>query len=317
MSVKSRILAQCDYTGPMSRSVWSLKLCFLVLIVCILTAPVCAEGLWQNIYPFNVGGFLYAPGSQSASTSDMPEQADAPFDIGQALEQVAEQALDDGTTPSHPLIAKSPKTDLSRQLWQARISIDRDTKHSESKNELRRIIREINSVEFEPRQQGPESLIVVEPIRKTDPNEIATDKEPPQEDESGKIEYKLPYRPVSDETLQVLKGLSQKPEQLHNPFELAEILFSSHCLKEAAKCYREAISRMTVGETGQVRDGAWMLFQTGNCLREDDPATAIQMYEQLIDQYPDSPWVSLARVKSELVGWYLKDTPDKLIDEYK
>ncbi len=334
MIVKSRILAQCDYTGPMSRAVWSLKLCFLVLIVCILTAPVRAEGLWQNIYPLNVGGFLFAPGSQSASTSDMPEEANAPFDIARSLEQIAELALDDGksqtpgstaaditaevgATPSHPLIAKSPKTDLSRQLWQARINVAGDTKHSESKNELRRIIREINSVEFEPRQQGPESLIVVEPSRNTDPNETASNKGIPQEDESGKIEHKLPYRPVSDETLQVLKGLSQNPEQLHNPFELAEILFSSHSLKEAAKCYREAISRMTAGETGQSQDGAWMLFQTGNCLREDDPATAIQMYEQLIAQYPDSPWVSLARVKSELVGWYLKDTPDKLIDEYK
>lgn len=334
MSLNSKILAQCDYTGPMSRLVWSLKLCFLVLIVCILTAPVRAEGLWENIYPFNVGGFSLAPGSQSVNTSDMPEQPDAPFDIAQPLEQVAEPVLDDGqsqtgsstaadiaaqigTTPFHPLIAKSPKTDLSRQLWQARISIDGDTKHSESKNKLRRIIREISSVGFRPRRQAPEPLIVVEPIRKTDPNETASDKGMPQEDESGKIEHKLPYRRVSDETLQVLKSLSQHPEQLHNPLELGEILFSSHCLQEAAKCYREALNRMTAGETGQARDRAWLLFQTGNCLREEDPATAIQMYEQLIVQYPDSPWASLAKAKSELVAWYMKDTPDKLIDECK
>lgn len=334
MSLNSRIPAKCDYTGPMSRSGWSLNLCFLVWIVCILTAPVRAEGLWQDIYPFNVGGFSFAPGSQSASTSDMPEQADAPFDMGQALEQVAELALDDGqsqtdsstaadipgdvgTTPFHPLMAKSPKTDLSRQLWQARISIDGDTKHSESKKELRQIIREISSVQFEPRQQGPEPLIVVELTRKTDPNETASDKGMPEEDESGKIEHKLPYRRVSDKTLQVLKTLSEHPEQLHNPLELGEILFSSHCLKEAAKCYQEAINRMTAGEAGQARDGAWMLFQTGNCLREDDPVKAIQMYEQLIAQYPDSPWVSLAKAKSELVDWYLKDTPNKLIDECK
>ncbi len=334
MSLKSRILAQCDYTGPMSRSVWSLKLCFLVVIVCILTAPVRAEGLWEDIYPFNVGGFSFAPGSQSVNTSGMPEQPDAPFGIEQPLGQVAELALDDGqsqtgsntaadiaaqidTTPSHPLIAKSPKTDLTRQLWQARISISGDTKHSESKNELRQIIREINSVEFKPRQQAPEPLIVVEPIRKTDPNETASDKGMPQEDESGKIEHKLPYRRVTDGTLQVLTSLSQHPEQLHNPLELGEILFNSHCLKEAAKCYQEAINRITAGETGQARDVAWLLFQTGNCLREDDPATAIQMYERLIAEYPDSPWAALAKAKSELVDWYLKDAPEALIDECK
>ena len=299
MSLNIKIPAQCDYTGPMSGSVRSLKLCFLVLIVCILTAPVRAEGLWENIYPFNVGGFSLAPGSQSASTSDMPEQPDASFGI------------------AGPLVAKSPKTDLRRQLWQARISVEGDTKHNESKNELRRIIREINSVEFRLRRQAPEPLIAIEPIRKTDPNETVFDKGMPQEDESGKIEGKLPYRPVTDETLQVLKSLSQHPEQLHNPFELGEILFSSHCLKEAAKCYQEALNRMTAGETGPGRDRAWLLFQTGNCLRQDDPATAIQMYEELIIQYPDSPWASLAKAKSELVAWYMKDTPDKLIDECK
>ncbi len=333
MSLKSRIMAQWDCRGPMSRSVWSHKLCFLVLIVCIVTAPVRAEGLWEDIYLFNSGGFGFAPGSQSASTSDMPEETDAPFDIGQALEQVAESALEEGQsqtgsrdadvaaevgkTPSHPLIAKSPKTDVSRQLWQARINISGDTKHDESKNELRRIIREVSSIEFEPRQQAPEPLIVVEPIGKADPNETASDKGMLRVDESGKIEDKLPYRRVSDETLQVLKSLSQHPEQLHNPLELGEILFSSNCLKEAAKCYQEALDRMTAGETGQARDGAWLLFQTGNCLWEDDPATAMQMYGQLIAQYPASPWAALGQAKSELVDWYLKDAPETLIDECK
>ncbi len=254
MSLNIKIPTQCDYTGPTSSSARSLKRCSLVLIVCVLTAP---------------------------------------------------------------LIAKSPKTDLSRQLWQARINIADDAKHSESKNKLRRIIREIRSVGFRPRRQAPAPVIVVEPIRKTEPNEITPAKETPQENESGKIEHKLPYTPVSDETLQVLKSLLQNPEQLHNPLELAEILFDSHCLKEAAICYRQALNSMTAGETGQDRDGAWMLFQIGNCLRDDDPATAIQAYEQLIDQHPDSPWAPLAKARSELVDWYLKDAPDKLIDESK
>ena len=273
MSLKSKIPAQCDYTRPMSRSVWCLRLCSVVLTVCILTAPVPAEGLWRNIYPFNIG--------------------------------------------ATPLIAKSPKTDLSRQLWQARITITGDTKTRESKNELQRIIREVRSIDFRPRQQTPAPLIAIDPIRKTDPNKTATDKGMPQKDESVKIEPRLPYKPVSDETLQVLKSLSQHPEKLQNPLELGEILFRSHCLKEAAKCYQEAINRMTDGEAGQARDAAWLLFQTGNCLRQDDPATAIQMYEQLIADYPDSPWASLAEAKSELVGWYVKDAPDKLIIEYK
>ena len=142
-------------------------------------------------------------------------------------------------------------------------------------------------------------------------------KETPQEDEPVPIKPKLAYGRVTDETLEVLKNLSQQPEKLGNPLGLGEILFRSHCLKEAAKCYREAISRMTEGEAEQARDMAWLLFQTGNCLRRDDPAAAMQMYGQLIADYPESPWASLAEAKNALVGWYVKDTPNKLIDEYK
>lgn len=317
MSLRMRIPARCDYTRPMSRSVWSLELCTAVLIICILTGPVCAEGVWGSIYPFNVSGFSLAPGGQSSIGSDMPERAEAALGVRQSQAgsgRTADIGADVGRTP---FLAKSPTTDLSRQLWQARISTTGDRKPSKSKNELQRIISEVGSVDFKPRKQAPEPLIVIEPIRKADPNETAPDKEIPQEDESVTIKPKPAYGQVTDETLKVLKNLSQQPEKLGNPLELGEILFRSHCLKEAAKCYREAISRMTEGESEHDRDMAWVLFQTGNCLRRDDPAAAMQMYGQLIANYPDSPWASLAEAKNALVGWYVKDTPNKLIDESK
>ena len=219
--------------------------------------------------------------------------------------------------PSNLLIAKSSTTDLGRQLWQARISTSKDRKPSQSKNELRQIIRQINSVEFKPPDQTPEPLIVVELIRKAEPNEISSDTKMPQEQGPGKIERKLPYKQVTDQTLQIFKNLSQHPGQLHNPFELAEVLFRSGRLKEAAECYKEALNRMTTSETNQLADRAWILFQTGNCLRHIDRPTAMQMYKQLIVEYPDSPWTDLAKVKSKLIDWYLKDKPNALINDRK
>jgi TolA-binding protein len=98
---------------------------------------------------------------------------------------------------------------------------------------------------------------------------------------------------------------------------LAEILFNSNHLKEAAKCYQQALDRITANETDRFADKEWLLFQIGNCLRNTDRQAAMQIYSQLIAEYPDSPWVDLANAKSKLIDWYLKDKPDALIKEYK
>lgn len=218
---------------------------------------------------------------------------------------------------SHLLIAKSPTTEVSRQLWQARISASGDKNPSQSKSGLREIIGQIKSIEFKPQDQSPEPAIVAEPIRKAEPNEISSDTEMSPGQESDKIESRLPDGRITEQTLQIFKTLSQQPERLSNPFELAEILFNSNCLREAAKCYQESLNRMTADETGQPADKAWILFQIGNCLQNTDPPTAIQMYRQLIAEYPGSPWADLAGAKTKLIEWYLKDKPDTLINERK
>jgi len=215
------------------------------------------------------------------------------------------------------LIANSPTTYLGRQLWQARIGVSKDSNPSQNKTELRQIIRQINSIEFKAQEPSPQPLIAVEPIQEAEPNEISSDAETPQEQEPNTIEHKPPYEQVTDHTLQILKSLSQHPDQLQNPLELAEILFKSRRLKEAAKCYQEALNRMTANETDQLANKAWILFQIGNCLQNDDPPTAMQMYKQLIAEYPDSPWADLAKAKSKLIDWYLKDKPNTLIDGCK
>jgi len=229
----------------------------------------------------------------------------------------------------HLLIAKNPTTGPGRQLWQARITNPKNRAGSESKIQLQRIIEQIHSVEFTPQPGPPEPLIVAEPIQKTEPNETLSQPEvmqPPQSQkaESGhkpsldseqQNEVQMPYQPVTEETLQMLKDLSQHPQQLKTPFELAEVLFNSGCLKEAAKCYRQALNRMTADETDQNENKAWILFQIGNCLRNTDPPTAIEMYRQLIAEYGDSPWVDSAKARNKLINWYQQDKPAELVAE--
>jgi len=134
---------------------------------------------------------------------------------------------------SHLLLAKSTKSDLSRQLWKDRISPAKNIKPLQSSNELRQIINQINSIELKMKGKTPEPLISVEPTQKTEHNEILANTDSTQVHKTNKTEHKLPYKQISDHTLQLFRDISQHPDKLDNPFELAEILFDSNCLAEA------------------------------------------------------------------------------------
>jgi len=73
---------------------------------------------------------------------------------------------------------------------------------------------------------------------------------------------------------------------------------------------------MSLDDVGSAQDKAWILFQTGNCLRDDDLANAGKMYRQLIAEYPNSPWIDLAKARLNLIDWYQKSKLQTLIAEY-
>jgi len=235
-----------------------------------------------------------------------------------------------GKKQGHLLIARSPTTDLGRQLWQARISNPKNNPNSKGKDELYQMIEKIRSVKFEPQDKSAEPLIVVEPAPKTAPDENSPDSNVPQESEFKKTEAgmesqfgnkrqdekQLLTRQIKDQTLKIFVQLSQQPQQLKNPMELAEILFRNGSLKEATKCYQEALNRMTANKDDRhKKEKAWILFQIGNCLRNTDRSEAIEIYRQLIAQYPDSPWADLAKARSKLINWYQQDKPGELVAE--
>jgi tetratricopeptide (TPR) repeat protein len=125
----------------------------------------------------------------------------------------------------------------------------------------------------------------------------------------------LSYKPVSVETLQTLHKLSTEPKRIYNHLELAEILFLSGHLKEAAIFYRHALQQMIQDDLASATDKAWIIFQIANCLRNEDLQEAKKMYKQLITEYPDSPWADFAKAREGLIDWYLTDKPLTLIDE--
>ena len=213
-------------------------------------------------------------------------------------------------------IPPDPNSNFRRQLWRVELSIAKGEKDKKTKDELKRMIEQIRSIKLnaEEEKETFEPVIVPEMVPIDDPKEVLSDTE---EQEKKQVELKLPFEPITDQTLQILKNLSQHPGNLRNPFELGETLFLSGNLKEAVIFYKEALKKKSSDDAGLARDRAWILFQMGNCLRNDDPTTAGKMYGQLITEHPNSLWKELADARNKLLDWYQKDEPRKLIAEQK
>jgi len=277
--------------------------------------------------------------SQDVNAPDVPALPNTPFCDWEPAIRVAElpsgpQETQTGDTASVNFAAQVeqnlPQTgfaaagkpdSLGRKLWQDGISVPQGEKDKRSRNKLKRIIEEIRSVEFDSRDQTPKPVIVVEPMPAAEPDETLSDTEVLEEHEKKEIEsgqeIPLLYQPVTDQTLQMLENLSQHLDQVDNPFELGEVLFLSGHQKKAAVFYQEALSRSSADEAGSAQDRAWILFQIGNCLRDDDDAAAKKMYRQLIAEYPESPWTDLAKAQDKLIDWYRENKSRKLIAESK
>jgi len=252
------------------------------------------------------------------------EDSSSPQSIETSKEVNApDTGIDDKSTQHSLYIAATPSSQLAQSLWQYRISAAESEKDKKYKDELRRLIEQIRSFQFESKSQEPKPVIAIEPVQaqpQQEPNETLLVADLPQEQTEKEIQLEpnseLPYEPLSEQTLQMLESASQQPDQLHNPFELAEILFHSGHQKKAVTFYQQALNRKDPNDVKSARDKAWILFQMGNCLRSDDLQAAGKFYEKIIAEYPNSPWTELAKTRKKLIDWLLTDKPQALIAEY-
>lgn len=272
--------------------------------------------------------------STDANTPAAPKPTVGHRNTGQGQSQTTGQSVgtagaDFATRINQELIqtssAAQKKSDdqFKYHLWQDDITVPQSQLDNRGENELQNLIEQISSIEFKPPAKGPEPIITVEPEStiqsqpaQTQPNSGIETKVPqkPQKPQN-QIKPQLSYQPVSEQTLKMLDNLIQQPEQLDNPFELAEILYLSGHLKEAAVFYQEALNRQTAETENSVQNRPWILFQIGNCLRNHDASTATKMYGKLLAEFPKSDWADLARAENELINWYQQDKPRTLIAE--
>ncbi len=213
--------------------------------------------------------------------------------------------------------ATKPNKNFKSKFLQIALNIPEDEQDKKAKNELKKIIEQIRSVNLEIQKNIFEPVIVPDKVPIEKPNDVVVKDENTKEQQKNEIESAPTDGILATQTVQIFKELSQNPENLHNPYELGETLFLGGYLKEAAICYQEALKRKNLNDVDSAHDRAWVLFQIGNCMRNDDRSAAIQFYGQLIAEYPDSTWKELAKTRRTLLDWYMKDEPLKLINERK
>jgi len=256
---------------------------------------------------------------QVSSEPNRPRQSPAvePGSQGQKVDPVSqsrnpEQALRKGTL----FFAQSPSTETGKQLWKSRVSSTNESDVGK-KDDLKRLVAQVRSVRFKALEKEPNVSVagkrtqVIEPA-KIDVN-ISQVKELPAGDASPKPEAKR--TDISEQTLEALRKQLKDPNGIKEPFELAETLFASNHLKEAAVAYQLAYAHTDPNDPNLAGKRAWILIQTGNCLKDSEPAKAIASYRKLIEQYPDSPWADLAKALGSLASWFEQDKPRAFIEQ--
>ena len=178
----------------------------------------------------------------------------------------ANSAAGDGRklSQSSVITSRDPNNIHGLELLRAEISIAKGQIDAKSKNQLKQIIEQIRSVEFGQQKQAPAPVIIPEKAPVIEPNETVPDVPVQKEKVKQEAKPKLPYEPITDETLQMLRNLAQEPDKLDNPLELGEVLFVSGNIQEASMFYLEALKRKDPNDVSVSRDRGWILCQIGN-----------------------------------------------------
>ena len=213
-----------------------------------------------------------------------------------------------------PNLAVRVKGHISRQLWKDRVAALPADSGKGQRDELERLMERVNGAQLRPRPKGgvpaatPERRDAVDanaspmgqPAASAGPVAAATD--PAGEANSAALA-----------SLIAVEGVD--PNAVAHPFKMAEILYSSGRTRQAVPFYQRALAQLDGQDPKTAAQRQWILLQLGRCWRQDDPAQARQMFSQLISEYPDSPWVDLARAWQGLTDWYLTERPWRLIEQ--
>ena len=218
---------------------------------------------------------------------------------------------------------------VANSLWQGRIQVMPETaQQARDRAELQKLIERINAVHI--RQRKPDTSITGTGAKQTspggtlpglpaetEPNELSgLQAAPPKTVVPRALEStEVSTGALSPAILQKLTKLPSLPDEVADPFGIAEILYKSGHQAEAARFYQSALKRVSPDDPAGSQKRAWILLQRAKCLRRQDPSQAIEMYQMLLREHPDSPWQESVQLWLKLAQWYSQERPAELIQE--
>lgn len=89
-----------------------------------------------------------------------------------------------------------------------------------------------------------------------------------------------------------------------NALATADALYQAKDYHQALRFYQMAAE---TGGKGDTAGRQWALYQTANCLRNEDTEKAIAAYQQLIAEFPSSSWTPAALIQQKNLEWLKKN----------
>lgn len=210
-------------------------------------------------------------------------------------------------------ITQNSRTVMERELWRTRIGTLPESQVNQPKEELEKIIQLVSSIEIKQQVVAASPEPDTEADVEKQPQSIPEEKDRPDQPDI-QTENEQP-EVAAEQISSYFREVSESPETLIDPLKLADALFKGGYLEESSICYQEALRRLSAQESDVFQDKVWVLLQMGNCLKQTDPQRALENYQRVVAEYPYSPWAQLAKEKSDVVSWYLKDNPKKLMQD--
>lgn len=209
----------------------------------------------------------------------------------------------------HEASGREVNAELTRRIWESRISAPDPTEDTKAKQDLQELIQQVRGLRFERNEATPSFSSTTEARPEPNRSSRTVDRQPVASTPS-KTASTITTRPAEVEELD---GLLQDRQRAPNPLEAAELLFLSGHPVEAIPFYEKALAQTNRTDPTTSADRAWILFQLGNSFRETDMTKARDMYQRLIAEYPNSPWTELAKAHGRLITWHLTAKPQQLM----
>ncbi|MBM4027877.1 MAG: tetratricopeptide repeat protein [Planctomycetes bacterium] len=258
------------------------------------------------------------PNSNGRTSQQAPEEVTrGPSPVTRVPEHgsraTSPESRGDSGSPTQSSALGAPS--LALNLWSSRITAPDLVEDNETSMALQRLIRQVQSITAgnrSPAQPLP-AAVQEQPAAKPPTPRAApepTEPAPTGPAAAAGTEAAPAFSPRAQKTLETLR---QDPGRVHDPLDMAELLFLSGRSTEAVPFYEEALRRTRADDALAQGSRAWILFQLGNCLRETDAAKAQDAYGKLIAEHPNSPWTEMAKTGEQLLTWYQSARPSELI----